>query len=237
MQDCCEALVAGHPIELSQFPRRPGGGGAKLPIGRHAKRNVLVAGPHCRELQGTSGNVILAGQSGYIRKLSRQITVMHPSNHKKPQAEGNSAQAATSNHKRRATPLKQPQATTSGVQLRSRTHKQPQAEGNSAQACTNNHKRRATPLKHSQTTTSGGQLRSIIKQPQTTLRCFTSKLRATPLNDTRKRETASLGSSNARVAIFEMAVAFAKQAMLFVSMSTTWHDHTTPLKNNKHSGD
>jgi hypothetical protein len=46
-----------------------------------------------------------------------------------------------------------------------------------------------------------------------------------------------LGSSNARVAILEMAVAFAKQAMLFVSMSTTWHDHTTPLKNNKHSGD
>ena len=53
------------------------------------------------------------------------------------------------------------------------------------QATTSNHKRRATPLKQPQTTTSGGQLRSIIKQPQATPSCFTSKRRATPLNDTK----------------------------------------------------
>jgi hypothetical protein len=51
------------------------------------------------------------------------------------------------------------------------------------------------------------------------------------------RENALLMSSNALVANFEMWVAFAKQAMLFVNMSTTWHDHTTPLNDNKHSGD
>ena len=92
--------------------------------------------------------------------LQSKDTVMHPSN------------------------LMQTQTTTSGGQLRSSSHKQPQAEGNSAQATTSNLKRRATPLKQPQATTSGVQLRSI-RQPQTTLSCFTNKRRATPLNDTK----------------------------------------------------
>jgi hypothetical protein len=116
--------------------------------------------PYCIMRRFTRRNSSSASWQAEINSQSK-YTVMHPSNHK------------------------QPQATTSGGQLNSSNHKQPRAEGNSAQVTTSNHKRRATPLKQPQTTTSGGQLRSIIKQPQATLSCFTSKRRAAPLNDTK----------------------------------------------------
>ncbi len=44
-------------------------------------------------------------------------------------------------------------------------------------------------------------------------------------------------SSKAFVASLLMFTAFDKHAMDFVSMSMTWHDHTTSLNDNKHSGD
>jgi hypothetical protein len=43
-------------------------------------------------------------------------------------------------------------------------------------------------------------------------------------------------SSYARVAAFEIAVAFARHAMLFVSRSLIWLDHTTPLNDIQHNG-
>ena len=109
------------------------------------------------------------------------------------------------------------------------------------QPTTSNHKQpQATRSEHKQpqATTSNH------KQPQANTSCITESLREAiehdaqrrvpPLNDNKK---ALLSSWNALAVCLAISPALFMQPMHFTKRSTVWHDHTTPLNDNKHSGD